>query len=453
MDVALLSRIQFAVTVGFHYIYPPLSIGLGLILVLMEGMYLKTRQPIYQQLTRYWVRIFGLVFAFGVGSGIVMEFQFGTNWARYSRFVGDIFGSPLAAEGIFAFFLESGFLAILLFGWEKVGPRMHFVSTLFVALGAHFSAIWIIVANSWMQTPTAYKLVETAHGVRAEITSFWGAVFNPSTLDRLSHTIMGCWQAGAFFVISVAAFYLLKGRHEDFARRSIRIALVVAMAGSLGQLLTGHSSGRMLADEQPAKLAAFEGVYETGANADLTVLGWVDEEAQEVIGLRIPGGLSFLVGNSTATVVQGLNDIPADERPPVQLSFQLFHVMVAIGMLLILLAWGGGLLAWRGALFRHRWMLWVLVFAVLLPQIANQLGWGAAEVGRQPWIVYGLMRTVAGTSDTVGAGSVLTSLVLFTLIYVALLVVFLLLLDQKVRKGPLAEDLEVGFVGYKESER
>jgi len=453
MDVALLSRIQFAITIGFHYIYPPLSIGLGLILVLMEGMFLRTRDPIYQQMTRYWVRIFGLIFALGVGSGIVMEFEFGTNWSEYSRFVGDIFGSPLAAEGIFAFFLESGFLAILLFGWDKVGPRMHFLSTVLVALGAHFSAIWIIVANSWMQTPTAYRLVEHATGTRAEITSFWGAVLNPSTLDRLSHTVMGAWQAGAFFVVSVSAYYLLRRQHEEFARRSIKIALVVAMVASGLQLVSGHSSGRMIAEHQPTKLAAFEGLYETGPDADLSVMGWVDEEDQQVHGIILPGLLSWLVGGSTDTVVQGLRDFPREDWPPVQLSFQLYHFMVAIGMALIVLAWGGGVLAWRGILFRHRWLLWVLVFAVLLPQLANQLGWGAAEVGRQPWIVYGLMRTTDGVSDTVGGGAVLTSLILFTLIYIALLVVFILLLDQKIKDGPHPEDAEIGRVDYKEGER
>ncbi|MBD3336258.1 MAG: cytochrome ubiquinol oxidase subunit I [Candidatus Eisenbacteria bacterium] len=442
MDVALLSRIQFAVTIGFHYIYPPLSIGLGLILVLMEGMFLKTRNPVYRQMTRFWVRIFGLIFALGVGSGIVMEFEFGTNWSEYSRFVGDIFGSPLAAEGIFAFFLESGFLAILLFGWDRVGPRMHFLSTVFVALGAHFSAIWIIVANSWMQTPAGYHIVETAHGVRAEITSFWEAVLNPSTLDRLSHTIMGTWQAGAFFVVSVSAYYLLKRRHEQFARRSIRIALLVAMLGSILQLVTGHSSGVTVAQHQPAKLAAFEGVFETGPEADLSIIGWVDEKNEEVIGIGLPGMLSLLVGGTSDTEVVGLRDIPRDEWPPVQLSFQVYHLMVAIGMALILLAWGGGVLAWRGALFRHRWMLWILVFSVLLPMAANQLGWAAAEVGRQPWIVYGLMRTADGVSDTIEAGDVLISLILFTLIYIALLVVFLFLLDQKIKAGPLEADLK-----------
>ncbi|HPF69539.1 MAG TPA: cytochrome ubiquinol oxidase subunit I [Candidatus Krumholzibacteria bacterium] len=444
MDLVLLSRIQFAVTIGFHYLYPPLSIGLGLALVVMEGLYLRTRDPAHRQLVRFWVRIFGLIFAFGVGTGIVMEFEFGTNWARYSRFVGDIFGGPLAAEGIFAFFLESGFLAILLFGWEKVGPRMHFLSTLMVCLGAHFSAIWIVVANSWMQTPTAYHIVETAYGPRAEITSFWGAVFNPSTLDRLSHTIMGSWQAGAFFVVSVGCWYLLKKQHTGFARLSVKVGLALAMVASIGQLVTGHASAVTVAEHQPAKLAAFEGIYATGADAPLTILGWVDEERQQVRGIAIPGLLSVLVGGSRGTVVTGLNDIPIDERPPVQPVFQFYHLMVALGMLLIALAWGGGLLAWRGALWRSRPLLWLGVLSVLVPQAANQLGWAAAEVGRQPWIVQGLMRTADAVSDTIEPGQVLLSLVLFTLIYLALFVVFIVLLDQKVRKGPLDADLHPG---------
>ncbi len=444
MDVVMLSRIQFALTIGFHYIYPPLSIGLGLLLVMMEGLYLKTGKPLYHQMTRFWVRIFGLIFAFGVGTGIVMEFEFGTNWARYSRFVGDIFGSPLAAEGIFAFFLESGFLALLLFGWDRISKRMHFFATIMVCLGAHFSAIWIIVANSWMQTPAAYHIVETAVGPRAEITSFWGAVLNPSTLDRLWHTVMGAWQAGAFFVISVAAYYLLRRQHLDFAKASLKVAFALAMVASLAQLASGHSGAIVVNDHQPAKLAAFEGIYETGAEADLTIIGWVDEQNREVKGIKIPGLLSRLVGGDTGTVVEGLNDIPRDQWPPVQITFQTYHFMVAIGMALILLSWGGGLLAWRGLLFRWRWLLWVLVFSVLLPQIANQLGWAAAEIGRQPWIVYGLMRTGDAVSETVGAGDVLFSLILFTLIYLALFVVFIVLLDQKVKHGPQAEDMPSG---------
>lgn len=441
MDVALLSRIQFAVTIGFHYIYPPLSIGLGVILVIMEGLYLKTRNPIFQQMTKFWVRIFGLTFAIGVATGIVMEFEFGTNWAAYSRFVGDVFGSALAAEGIFAFFLESGFLAILLFGWDKVKPGMHFFATIMVALGAHFSAVWIVVANSWMQTPAGYHIVETANGMRAEITDFWAMVLNPSSIDRLSHTIMGCWQAGAFFVISVSAFYLLKKKHTVFARNSIKIALVVAAIASLGQLATGHSSAETLATTQPAKLAAFEGIYEDGKPAGLTVIGYVDEENETVYGITIPGMLSWLVHGDTDAPITGLHAFPEEDRPPVQATFQLYHAMVAIGMLLILLAVGGVLLLWKGTLFKHAWLMWIYVFSVLLPQFANQIGWAAAEIGRQPWIVYGLMRTNEGLSEVINGQQVLGSLILFTLIYIGLFILFIYLLDQKIKHGPLEEDL------------
>ncbi|MCB2199740.1 cytochrome ubiquinol oxidase subunit I [bacterium] len=441
MDVALLSRIQFAVTIGFHYIYPPLSIGLGVILVIMEGLYLKTRNPLFQQMTKFWVRIFGLTFAIGVATGIVMEFEFGTNWAAYSRFVGDVFGSALAAEGIFAFFLESGFLAILLFGWDKVKPGMHFFATIMVALGAHFSAVWIVVANSWMQTPAGYHIVETANGMRAEITDFWAMVLNPSSIDRLSHTIMGAWQAGAFFVISVSAYYLLKKKHQNFARNSIKIALIVAAIASLGQLVTGHSSAETLARTQPAKLAAFEGIYEDGEPAGLTVIGYVDEENETVYGITIPGMLSWLVHGDTDAPITGLHAFPEEDRPPVQATFQLYHAMVAIGMLLILLAVGGVLLLWKGILFKHAWLMWIYVFSVLLPQFANQIGWAAAEIGRQPWIVYGLMRTSEGLSEVINAQQVLGSLILFTIVYIGLFVLFIYLLDQKIKHGPLEEDL------------
>jgi len=445
MDPILLSRIQFGLTISFHYIFPPLSIGLGVILVLMEGLYLKTRDPLFQQMTRFWVRIFGLTFALGVATGVVMEFQFGTNWAAYSRFVGDVFGSALAAEGIFAFFLESGFLAILLFGWDKVSPRVHMFSTCMVALGAHFSAVWIVVAGSWMQTPAGFHVVQSALRSRAEIVDFWAMVFNPSAMIRLSHTILGAWQAAAFFVLSVSAFYLLKRRHIKFARASMKIGLIVAVAASLGSLVTGHSSGRVVARYQPAKLAAMEGHFPASAPAGMYLFGWVNEADQRVTGLSLPGMLSFLVHGDTTKPVTGLTAFPPQDRPPVNPVFQAFHAMVGIGMVLIGLALLGAFLWWRGTLFETRWLLWILVFAVLGPQAANQLGWFTAEVGRQPWIVYGLMRTAAGVSPSVTTGQVLASLALFTLIYLALFVLFIYLLDQKIRHGPLADDLDVAY--------
>jgi cytochrome bd ubiquinol oxidase subunit I len=441
MDVLTLSRLQFAATISFHYIYPPLSIGLGVMLVLMEALWLKTKNPLYHQMARFWTRVFALTFAIGVATGIVMEFEFGTNWATYSRFVGDVFGSALAAEGIFAFFLESGFLAVLLFGWDRVGPKLHFFATCMVCLGAHFSAIWIVVANSWMQTPAGYHIVGEGLKARAEITDFWALVFNPSSMQRLAHTVCGAWQAGAFLVVSVSAWYLLKRAHQDFARASLRAGLGVGLIASVLQLITGHLSAEGVARNQPAKLAAFEGLYETTPHAPLTLLGWVDEKKEKVIGLSVPGLLSFLAHGDSGTPVTGLREFKPEDRPPVGYSFLFFHVMVGIGTAMLLLSLFGFLYFWRGSLFERRWMLWLLVLSVLGPQLANQCGWFAAEVGRQPWIVYGLMRTPEGLSAVVKAQTVLASLILFTILYLLLFAVFVYLLDDKIKHGPDASDL------------
>ncbi|MFH1810925.1 MAG: cytochrome ubiquinol oxidase subunit I [Pseudomonadota bacterium] len=436
MDVTFLSRMQFAFTIGVHYLFPPLSIGLGVLLVLMEGWYLRTRDPVHEAMTRFWVKVFGLVFAIGVATGIVMEFQFGTNWSTYARFVGDVFGSPLAAEGIFAFFLESGFLALLLFGWGRVRPPVHFFATVMVALGAHFSAIWIVVANSWQQTPTGHHIVGEGMRARAEIADFWAVVFNPSTVDRLSHTVLGCWQAGAWLVISVSAYYLLKKKHQAFARASLPLALGLSVVASLGQLVTGHSSASTVAVTQPAKLAAFEGHYPVSAAADLYIAGWVNEDTQQVYGLALPGMLSFLVHGDTQAPVTGLEAFAPEDRPPVNVVFQTYHAMVALGMALIGLSGLGLLLLWRGRLYRQPWLLRILVLGVILPQAANQLGWASAEIGRQPWIVYGLLRTSDGLSRVVSAGQVLWSLISFGAIYLLLLAAFFFLLDQKIKHGP-----------------
>jgi cytochrome d ubiquinol oxidase subunit I len=442
MDVLTLARIQFGGTIAFHYIYPPLSIGLGVLLVIMEATWLKTRNPVYHQMARFWTKVFALTFAIGVATGIVMEFEFGTNWATYSRYVGDVFGSALAAEGIFAFFLESGFLAVLLFGWDKVSRGWHFFSTCMVCLGAHFSAVWIVVANSWMQTPAGYHIVGQGMHARAEITDFWQVVFNPSSMDRLFHTLCGAWQAGAFLVISVGAWYVLKNKFTDFARASLRIGLTVGLVASLLQLGSGDSSARGVAKNQPAKLAAFEGLYNTTSNAPLTLIGWVDEKNEKVIGLQWPGLLSLLVHRNLHTPVTGLNDFPPGDRPPVKASFIFLNRMVGNGFALNCINALGCFYLWRKVLFQKRWMLWVLVFSALGPQIGNQLGWFAAEVGRQPWIVYGLLRTPEGLSAVVKANVVLTSLILFTVIYFLLFTVFIYLLNDKIRHGPDEADLK-----------
>ena len=442
MDVLTLARIQFGATIAFHYIYPPLSIGLGVLLVVMEGLWLKTKNPVYHQMARFWTKVFALTFAIGVATGIVMEFEFGTNWATYSRFVGDVFGSALAAEGIFAFFLESGFLAVLLFGWDRVGRKLHFFSTCMVCLGAHFSAIWIVVANSWMQTPAGYHIVGEGLKARAEVTNFWEVVFNPSSMDRLFHTLCGAWQAGAFLVVSVSAWYLLKKRHHDFARASLKVGLTVALVASLLQLVSGHISAQGVAKNQPEKLAAFEARYVTRTNAPLSLLGWVDEKNERFLfNVEIPGLLSFLAFNDTHAAVTGLDAYAPEDRPPVQASFQFFHGMMAIGFAMIAIAALGFLYFRHGSLPERRWLLWILVFSVLGPQIANQLGWFAAEVGRQPWIVYHLMRTPAGLSAVVKANVVLASLILFTFVYFLLFAVFIYLLNDKIQHGPDDADL------------
>lgn len=439
-DVLWLSRLQFAFTISFHYIYPPLSIGLGVVLVILEGLWLKTKNPLYHQMAKFWTKVFALTFAIGVASGIVMEFEFGTNWSTYSRYVGDIFGSALAAEGIFAFFLESGFLAVLLFGWDRVGPKLHFFATCMVALGAHFSAVWIIVANSWQQTPAGYHIVGEGINARAEVTDFWAMVFNPSTVDRLSHTVGGCWLAGATLVASVGAYYTLRGRHRDFSRVSVKLGLALILAVSLFQLFTGHSSAAGVAKNQPAKLAAFEGHFETGP-APLYAVGWVDNKEGKTTGIAIPGMLSWLVHGDATKPVTGLNAFKPEDRPPANFVFQTYHVMIAIGFALIGLGMLGTFFWWRGVLLEKRWYLWLLVFAVLGPQVANQAGWWSAEVGRQPWIVYGLLRTSDGLSKVVRAEMVVTSLVLFTLVYALLFALFVYLLNDKIKHGPDESDL------------
>ena len=441
MDVLCLSRFQFALTVMFHYLFPPLTIGLGVMLVVLEGLYLKTGDKQYETATRFWTKIFALNFAMGVATGIVMEFQFGTNWATYSRFVGDVFGSALAAEGIFAFFLESGFLAVLVFGWNRVSPRMHFFSTIMVALGSIFSSVWIIVANSWQQTPTGYHIVkQMVNGLeqsRAEITDFWAVVFNPSTMHRLVHVWIGSFILGAFFVMSITAFYILKKRHEEFARKSFKAALLVAVVSSLAAVFSGHLQAKNVYRHQPPKLAAFEGHFHTGEHAPLYLFGIPDELAQKVrYAIGIPGGLSFLIHGRTSGPVTGLAQLPRSDWPPVGVSFQSYHLMILLAMAFIALSLIGLVLLPGGRVFRARWLLWVFVFAVAGPYIANEAGWVAAEVGRQPWIVYGELRTNHALSASVRADHVLGSILMFGAIYAMLFGIWVYVLHQKIKQGP-----------------
>ena len=438
MDVVGLSRLQFALTIMFHYLFPPLTIGLGVLMVIMEALYLRTNDAVYKSMAQFWTRVFAVTFAMGVASGIVMEFQFGTNWSVYSRFVGDVFGSALAAEGIFAFFLESGFLAVVVFGWDRVSRKVHFFSTLMVSLGSIFSAVWIVVANSWQQTPAGHHIVEGPSGPRAEITDFWAMVFNPSSVERLTHTLVGAFILGAFFVMSVSAFYILRGRHLEFARRSFKIALILAAVTSVGQLLLGHAHAVQVAQTQPAKLAAFEGLFTTPeGGAPLNLFGIPDERNDTLhMAVGVPGMLSFLVHGDFSTPVPGLDQFPKEDRPPVLIPFVTYHTMVGLGMYFIGITMLGLFLLWRGTLFQTRWLMWVFVFSVVAPYVANQFGWVAAEVGRQPWIVYGLLRTKDAASPSVDAYEVLVSIIMFTIIYALLFAVWIFVLNDKIQHGP-----------------
>lgn len=438
MDVEILARIQFAFTVAFHYIYPPLSIGLGLLMVIFEGLFLYTKSTAYERLARFYTKIFGLTFGIGVATGIVMEFEFGTNWAVYSKYVGDVFGSALAAEGIFAFAMESGFLGLLLFGWNRVKPWVHFVATVMVLIGSMFSAVWIVVANSWQQTPTGYHIVGEGMNARAEITDFWAMVFNPSSVDRLLHVWNGSFLAGAFLVLSISAYYLIKGRHVDLSKKAFKIALTVATVFSLAQAFSGHSSANVVATHQPAKLAALEGQYEDSKDAGIMIVGWVNQEEQKTVGIEIPSMLHFLTHKERGTdVIKGLNSFPEDQRPTaINAIFQFYHIMVGIGFTLIGLSLGAVFLWWRGKLFEQKWLLRLFVLSAILPQIANQFGWFAAEMGRQPWVVYGLLRTSDALSEAVTAEQVLFSLILFFVVYLFLFLLFVYLLNKKIQHGP-----------------
>jgi len=405
----------------------------------MEGWYLRTKNPVYERITKFWVKIFALIFAVGVATGLVMIFAFGNNWANFSRFVGDVFGSILGAEGIFAFFLESGFLGLLLFGWDRVSPKIHFLSTVMVALGSHFSGVWIVFANSWMQTPAGHAVVGEGSARHAVIRNFWEVIFNPSSLDRLCHVILGCWLAGSFLVLSVSAYYLLRNRHIEFAMKSLKIALIVATASVLLQLVSGDSTAKGVAKNQPIKLAAFEGVFKTGTPTKMWVLGTVNEEEETVKGIEIPGLLSFLVYHNFKEPVPGLDQYARDLWPNVKVVFQTYHGMIAMWGLMAI----GVALALKAIfskkLLQSKWTLRYLMISVLFPQIGNQLGWYSAEMGRQPWVVQGLLKTSHAVSPLLKKGQVIGSLVLFSFIYLLVFILFIYLLDKKIRTGPPEE--------------
>jgi cytochrome d ubiquinol oxidase subunit I len=437
MDTLFLSRVQFGLTAGFHFLFPPLTIGMAWFIVWIMTRYVRTADEFYGRMARFWTRLFVVTFAIGVATGITMEFQFGTNWSEYSRYVGDIFGAPLAAEALLSFFLESTFIAVLIFGWNRLSRRTLWFASLMVAVGATLSAFWIIVANSWQQTPAGYHIV----GGRAELTSFVEAVFNPSTVPRYLHTMAACFMTGAFFMLGVSAWFLLKGRDERFARESFRLALIGGFIFSVAQLPIGHHHTVQVVHTQPTKLAAIEGLFDSEQGAGMLLFGFPDPETQRVrAAVKIPKMLSLLAYGDPNAEVRGLNAFPREDWPPIPYTYYTFHIMVYIGGFLILYSSLGLLMLRGGRVYGNRLFLCVAVLSIPLPQIANQLGWFSAEVGRQPWIVWGLKRTSEMFSPNVPAGQVLFSIIMFTIIYAFLFAVWVYLLVRLIKKGPTDED-------------
>jgi cytochrome d ubiquinol oxidase subunit I len=434
VDPVLLSRIQFAVTIGFHFLFPPLTIGLAWLLVIVEWVGWRRSNPAYVRAGKFFARLLALTFAVGVATGIVMEFQFGTNWARYSKFVGDIFGAPLAAEGVFAFFLESTFLALYLFGRDRVSKRAHWFAILMVAVGATVSAFWILVANSWQQTPAGYVLQND----RAELTSFWEAVFNPSMLPRFFHTLLASLVSGAFFMAGISAFLVLQDHASRVGRACLRLSVVFGFVASvLAAFPTGHEHARQVAHTQPEKFAAIEGLYSTQSSAPLVFFGVVENRPPDLTArVEIPGLLSWMAFGNIDAKIQGINEFPKDDIPPLWMTFVSFHNMVLLGMYFGAVMALGCVLLRRHRIFGSRRFLWLLVVSIPLPLVACQFGWVTAEVGRQPWIVYHLLRTREAHSLGVSAGSIFFSLVLFGAIYALLGALYIYVLAREVRRGP-----------------
>lgn len=433
MDSLLLAKIQFGFTAGFHFLFPPTTFGLTLIILIFESLYLKSKDDLYKKISSFLVKILAVVFVMGVATGIVLEFAFGNNWAEYSRMVGDIFGAPLAAEGVFAFFLESVFLGILLFGRSKVSRKAYWWSAFLVFFGSHLSGVWIIIANSWMQTPAGYKI----EGGRALLTSFFQAAFNPSTIPRYLHTVAGGWITGSLVAAAIAAWYLLKKRHLEFAKPLLRVSLAVFIVVSILQLGLGHYHSVQVAETQPEKMAAFEALWETEDGAPMAIFGIPDEVNQKTHAyVGIPKFLSFLIHFDPNARVLGLNEFPADEKPRVLIPFASYHLMILFGLVFILVSLIAIVLFMKKRIYETKWYLKLLLLLIPLPYLANEMGWVAAEVGRQPWAVYKVLRTADAVSLTVPAGNILFSLILFVVVYALIGVVGISILLRLIRIGP-----------------
>jgi cytochrome bd ubiquinol oxidase subunit I len=434
MDVLTLSRIQFAVTAGFHFIFVPLTLGLSVLVAYMESLYVKTNDEMYLRMTKFWGKLFLINFALGIVTGITLEFQFGMNWAEYSIFVGDVFGSPLAIEATVAFFLESTFIGVWIFGWRKVSKRFHAVSIWIVAVATNLSALWILIANGWMQNPVGYVL----RNGRAEMIDFMALLSNPYGWLKFFHTVFSGYVIGAFFVMGVSAYHLLRKRNVAFFKSSFRIAAPFGLVATILVAVAGSFSAELVARIQPSKLAAMEAVWETERSVPfhLVVIPDTENETNSVETLGVPSLLSLLAYHDTEAEIRGLRDFPIDERPPVGPTFWSYRAMIVLGGVFLLLCLIAVYLSRKDLLESHRRFLLIMLFAIPLPYIAGQAGWLVAEIGRQPWIVYGLMKTKDAVSSSISVSQVVSSLVGFTLLYGLLAVLDIYLLVRFSRKGP-----------------
>jgi cytochrome d ubiquinol oxidase subunit I len=429
-------RLHFAFTITFHYIFPQLTMGLALLLVYLKTKALHTGEEHYNRASRFWARIFGINFALGVVTGIPMEFQFGTNWAAFSKAAGGVIGQTLAMEGVFSFFLESSFLGLFLFGEKKLGRIGHWWAGFLVFLGSWLSGFFIVATDAWMQHPVGYQL--GANGA-IELSSFWDLLLNKWALWQYAHTMLGAVQTGCFVMAAVGAFYLLTERDEAYGRTFVRAGVIVGTIAALLQLFpTGDLQGKMVADHQPPTLAAMEGLFESQQGAPLAILGQPDVQKRRLDNpLEVPNMLSFLTYRQWRADVKGLSDFPQAEWPDqIPLLYYSYHVMVGLGTIFIVVMGLSALSLWRGKLYGSRWMLWLLMLSVPLPYIANTAGWMTAELGRQPWLIYGLMRTVHGISPRVVAGNAMFTLIGFMGLYTVLGILWLFLVYREIELGP-----------------
>jgi len=437
MDALIaLHRLHFGFTITFHYLFAQLSMGLALLIFILKTAARRTGHEHYNDAARFWIRIFGITFAFGVVTGIPMEFQFGTNWARFSKFAGGVIGQTLAMEGVFSFFLESTFLGLLLFGERRLGPRGHWLTSLALLIGTWLSGFFILATNAWMQHPVGYA---AGPGGEAVLESLWGLLLNPWLLWMYWHNMLGTVVTGSFVMAGLGAFYLLSHRHEEHARAFVRLGVIVGCLASILLLMpTGHGQNLMIVKHQPATLAAMEGVFETTRGAPLALFGQPDPEKKRLENpALLPGMLSFLAYGDWNAEVKGLDAFPPEERPDLlPLLFYSYHVMILLGMIFIGMMLVAVLLLRRGRLFTSRVTLWLLMLVSPLPFIANSAGWMTAELGRQPWLVYGAIRTSEGASMNVSQGSVMFTLIGFAGMYALLGILFVLLMRREIDRGP-----------------